>query len=73
MYVNEIDQKQKERVECVVLLLPVGYIQKRAWNSGFHTGMGKRNGNRITGQVENVLRQIFSFSMLQMLKDLLIG
>ena len=49
MYVNEIDQKQKERVECVVLLLPVGYIQKRAWNSGFHTGMGKRNGNRITG------------------------
>ena len=36
------------------LIVTLGYIQKRAWNSGFHTGMGKRHGNRITGQVENV-------------------
>ena len=40
------------------LIVTLGYIQKRAWNSGFHTGMGKRNDNRITGQVENVLRYI---------------
>merc|ERR1711874_62970 len=25
-----------------------GYLKKRAWNSGFHTGMGKRHGNRMT-------------------------
>ena len=33
----------------------LGYTsQKRAWNSGFHTGMGKRHGNRITGQLATV-------------------
>ena len=40
----------------IVTLGTLGYVQKRAWNSGFHTGMGKRHGNRMTGQVETVCR-----------------
>ena len=37
-------------------IVTLGYIKKRAWNSGFHTGMGKRHGNRMTGQMETVCR-----------------
>lgn len=35
-----------------IVSLGIGFIQKRAWNSGFHTGMGKRHGSRMTGQAE---------------------
>ena len=51
---NELEEPQGEQHRDLwprysVSVLSLLDIRRRAWNSGFHTGMGKRYGNRVLG------------------------